>query len=441
MSRPAAVPPPTAPGPRPPRSVVVLGTGLAGLRTAAELREQGFDGELTVVGAEQIDPYDRPPLSKELFTRPEPLWLADEAYGKLSELATTWLRGHEAVGLDADDDGARVRLRPVDPGSAQSGADAGERGGDTVVEADVVVVATGARPAVRPTWHDALTLHDAEDAVRLRERLTPGSRLAIIGAGWIGAELATVATAAGVAVTVLEAEAGPLAHVLGRQVSELLVPWYDRAGIELRCGALVTATDGGSVALVDGSVVPADVVVAATGVRPSTSWLKNSLPLTARGALPVDLVGRVRGGPAGVRAVGDVTDRWSPRDGELPGAHWDGALSHPAALVADLLGQEPAARFTDPAPYVFSTQLGHELTVVGQVPAGGEVVLRGDPAGDEGWTALYVDGGGRLRAGFTVDRPRDVGPLRKALSAPQYPLLDPVAAGDAGVQLRKALSG
>ncbi|MEE6288124.1 FAD/NAD(P)-binding oxidoreductase [Georgenia sp. MJ173] len=418
---------------RPPvRRVVVVGSGLAGLRTAAELRGQGFDGELTVVSAELLAPYDRPPLSKELLSRPEPLWLAGEGYGELADLADHWLRGHEAVALDADDDGARLEVRAPDDGRTST------------LAADAVVVATGARPVRRPTWHGALHLHDAGDAARLREELAPGRRLTVIGAGWIGGELATVASAAGVEVTVLEAAPGPLAHVLGTEVSRLVAPWYPSAGITLCCTALVTATGPEGVQLDDGSRVAADVVVAAAGVRPATAWLGGTLPLTARGAVPVDLAGRVRGGPATVRAVGDVTDRWSPRDGELPGAHWDGALSYPAALVADLLGGDgPAGRQADPAPYVFSTQLGHELTVVGRVPTAGEVVLRGDPASGEGWTALYVapDDAGevRLRAGFTVDRPRDVGALRRALSAPEHSALDPVAAADPGLPLRKAL--
>ena len=457
VSHPArpSVPSPTAPTratpspARPPRSVVVLGTGLAGLRTAAELREQGFAGELTVVGVERLAPYDRPPLTKELFTRPEPVWLADEGYGDLEVLADRWLRGHEAVALEADDDGARVTVRPtVADGGAPLGPDVGLPGpdGELVLTADAVVVATGASPVRRPEWPGTLSLHDADDAARVRGLLRPGVRLVVIGGGWIGAELATVATAAGARVTVLEAAPAPLAHALGPEVARLLVPWYARAGIELRCGALVAATEPGAVVLDDGARVPADVVVAAAGVRPATGWLVGALPLTPRGAVPVDLAGRVLGGPRSVRAVGDVADRSSPRDGALPGAHWDGALSHPAALVADLLGRPAPTRSADPAPYVFSTQLGHELTVVGQVPvAGATVLLRGAPTGGEGWTALWTttddDGLPRLRAGFTVDRPRDVGALRKALSAAEHPRVDVVAAADPTVQLRRALTG
>ncbi len=410
-----------------PARVAVVGTGLAGLRTAAELRAQGFTGELIVVGAETRPPYDRPPLSKELFSRPEPLWLADEGYGQLPDLADELLVGHRAVALEADDDGARLAVSG--PGGARE------------VDADVVVVATGASPVVVPGWRDVTALHDPDDAAALRARLAAGGRLTVIGAGWIGAELASVAAARGVEVTVLEGGPAPLAHVLGPQVGALLAPWYAERGIELRCGATVAAADADGVVLADGTRVAGDVVVAAVGVRPSTGWLAGALPLTARGAVPVDLAGRVRGGPASVRAVGDCADRLSPRDGVVPGAHWDGALNHPAALDAELLGREEGPA-PDPAPYVFSTQLGRELTVVGHVPPGAEVVLRGEP-GAGPWTALYVvpdaEGAPRLRAGLTVDRPRDVGALRKALSAAEYPVLDVQAASTPTLQLRKTL--
>lgn len=414
--------------PRPPARVVVVGAGLAGLRTAAELRGRGFGGELTVVGAETRPPYDRPPLSKELFTRTEPLWLAGEGYGELPELADVLLTGHRAVALEADDDGARVTVH------GPSGA--------WELAADVVVVATGADPVRVPGWDGVATLHDPDDAARLRELLGPNTHLAVVGAGWIGAELATVAAEQGARVTVLEGGPVPLGHVLGPEVGRLLLPWYAAHGVELRCGAQVARAGAVGVELSDGGRVTADVVVAAVGVRPSTAWLAGAVPLTPRGAVPVDLGGRVRGGPASVRAVGDSADRYSPRDGVVPGAHWDGALNHPAALVADLLGTEDGD-LPDPAPYVFSTQLGHELTVVGQVPPGAELVLRGKP-GNGPWTALYVtrdpEGAPRLRAGFTVDRPRDVGPLRRALSAPHHPVVDVAAARDPRTQLRRALT-
>lgn len=392
----------------------------------AELRDQGFDGELIVVGAEPREPYDRPPLSKELLSRTEPLWLADEGYGRLGELADRVLLAHQAVSLDHADG---IVLEVAGPEQIHD------------LRADAAVVATGAHAWLPPEWLGVLQLHDAFDAERLREVMSTAEHLVVIGAGWIGAEVATVAATHGLRVTVLEAGPAPGWQALGTEVGGLLVPAYERHGIELRCGVQVVDVQPGQVDVVtaDGGaeVLRSDAVLAATGVRPATGWLTGSLPLTPRGAVPVDLAGRVLGGPAHVRAVGDCTDVHSPRDGTVPGAHWDTALTAPARLAADLLGHELPEPM-DPAPYVFSTQLGHELTLVGRLPSTPhEVVLRG-PVAEGAWTALYVQGD-RLHAGLTVDRPRDIGALRKALASPERPVVDLTAARDATTRLRRAL--
>ncbi|MHB1065398.1 MAG: NAD(P)/FAD-dependent oxidoreductase [Georgenia sp.] len=431
---------------RPPRSVCVVGAGLAGLRTVAELRARGFTGTVTVVGAEGLAPYDRPPLSKELFTRPSPVWLADEGYGDLDTLADRVLLARTAVELRADDDGAT--LTPAD----------GEE-----IRADVVVLAVGAHAIVPSGWTGALVLHEAPDAAALRAALRPGARLVVVGAGWIGAEIAGVAASRGVDVTVLEAAPTPLHRQIGGELGARTVPWYAAAGIDLRCGVEVRGVAGGAVTLSGGERLDADAVLVAVGARPATGWLAGAVPLTGRGAVPVDPGGRVVGGPASVRAVGDCADMTVPGLGLVPGGHWDGALTHPAALVTDLLGGRAAP---PAAAYVFSTQLGHDLTFVGVPTAQAELVLREDGAG---WTALFVElsdqdaggpdatgrpvagqpatgrpatGGpvtGRLTAGFTVDRPRDVGPLRKLLAGGARPVLDLDRAADPGVPLRKAV--
>ena len=410
----------------PPRSVLVVGAGLAGLRTAAELRAQGFTGRLTVVGAESRAPYDRPPLSKELFARTEPLWLAAQGYGDLGDLADLVLLGRRALRLAADDARARVTLAPAGAGAEET------------LEADVVVLAVGAAAARPPSWTHALTLHGADDAERLRAGLVPGARLVVVGAGWIGAEVAGQAARHGCEVTVVEAAPAPLHHQVGSLAGALTAPWYEAAGVELRCGRAVTAVRADAVALAAGAhepaeEVPADVVLAATGVRPATAWLAGALPLTARGAVPVDAAGRVTGGPGSVRAVGDCADMTTAVFGTVPGGHWDAALTHPTALVAALLGR-PAP--PTPVPYVFSTQLGHDLTLVGQPPDDAEIVVRGDVAA--GFTLLYLRGGDRLAAGLTADRPRDVTALRRLLAAGATPGLDLERATDPEVPLRRA---
>lgn len=436
------------PGPPPaPRSVVVVGAGIAGARTVLELRAQGFDGRVTLLGAEGVAPYDRPPLSKHLLDRPAPAWLADELGADALAAADEVRLGAPATGLAVDEDGVRVRTADGD------------------VAADAVVVATGAAAVRPPAWEQALTLHTAADAERLRAALgfphglpaggfadgggtgrSPDAprRLVVVGAGWVGAEVATVAAAAGVDVTVVEAREAPLMTALGAEVGALTAPWFARAGVRLRTGASVAAVEPGAVRLADGTVLPADAVLAAVGARPATGWLAGALPLEADGSVAVDERHAPVGGSWRVRVVGDAARRRSARHGWVPGGHWDAALRGPAVAVAGLLGRE--ATESDLAPYVFSTQLGHELALYGLPAAGDEVVLRGDPAAEDGWTALwFAPGGGpatgTLTAVFAVDRPRDVGGARRLLAGAALPVLDRARAADPAVPLAKALAG
>lgn len=420
--------------------VLILGAGLAGLRTAAELRERGFTGHLTVAGAEPLAPYDRPPLSKHLFDRPGPSYLSADGLGDLDSLADEVLLGYRATALR--------------PGEAMAEVELTGPSGTRILRADVVVLALGAH-AINPWPETALTLHSAEDAARLREGLGDGGRLVVVGAGWIGAEVAGQAASRGCEVTVLEAGPAPLARQLGAPVGQRTVPWYAGAGVDLRLATAVREVNapGGSRPrvkqgsgsrriLTDAGSFDADVVLAAMGVRPATEWLEDVLPLTHR-ALPVDAVGRITGGPASVRAVGDCVVTSTPEFGAIPGGHWDQALTQPAGLAAGLLGQDVSAVA---APYVFSTQFGHELAMVGQPGPAARLLERGWTEGSDtgaGWTALYVDGPAeapRLLAGFTAGRPRDVGALRRLLAGGARPVLDPELAADPQVPLKKAIS-
>lgn len=406
--------------------MVVVGAGLAGARTVLELRAQGFTGRVTVLGAEPVAPYDRPPLSKHLLDRPAPAWLADELGADALALADEVHLGTPATGLDLTGPGVGVRTA------------------DGAVAADAAVLATGAAAVRPPAWPTALTLHTAADADRLRSALgggrTAGVRLVVIGAGWVGAEVATVAAAAGVDVTVVEAREAPLGTVLGAAVGALTVPWYAPAGVRLRTGVAVAAVEARAVTLADGEVLPADVVLAAVGARPATGWLADALPLGPDGSVRVDEGHAPVGGPASVRVVGDAATRRSARHGWVPGGHWDAALRGPATAVAGLLGHEPAE--PDPAPYVFSTQLGHELALHGLPGADDDLLLRGDPAGGTGWSALwFAPGSDRLTAVFSVDRPRDVGGARRLFSGPALPVLDRDGAADPDVPLARTRAG
>ncbi len=392
----------------------MVGGGLAGLRTLAELRGQGFSGQLTWVGAEPTPAYDRPPLSKELLSRVEPLWLAEDLDHNHAALADAVHLGRTATGL------RRVGSELV------VSTDAGE------LVADAVVAATGSVP-VRP-WPDAVALHDAADAEHLRAQVRPGRHVVIIGAGWIGAEVAGVAAGAGLRVTVLEAGSAPLWRQLGDVAGERTREWYATAGVELRTDVVVTDVTGGEVRLDDGSTVTGDVVLSAVGVRPATAWLDSAVPLLASGHVATSRSGRTD--TAGIWAVGDVALRSTLHFGPVPGGHWFAALRDPALAAADMLGHP--LPLTEAAPEVFSDQLGHHLEVIGRLvrddEPGAQRVLR---RAEHGWTELHVSGQALVGA-VVVDLPREVAAVRKLLRGESLPRLDLTLAADPATPLRAA---
>jgi 3-phenylpropionate/trans-cinnamate dioxygenase ferredoxin reductase component len=445
-----------------------VGAGLAGAQTVAALRHHGFTGRVTILGAEGVPPYDRPPLSKELFTRREPTWLADDIGVDVTVLADEALLDDPAVDLEPDPEQVTVTTR------------SGRR-----VVADVAVLALGSEPLRPAGWESALTLHTADDAAHLRDRLTPGTRLVTIGAGWIGAELAGVATKAGCEVTVLEAAQTPLERQLGAEVGGHLARWYSDAGATLLTGAQVTEVSEGAVVLADGRRVEGDLVLAAVGARPATAWLKGTLPLDPRGSIRVNSAGRVApptvAAPSGTSghlplkalrrlyAVGDCATRDSTVFGPVPGGHWSAALHDPEPTVRAILGVDEMPAEPQPvrellglapvpqhAPYVFSQQLGHDLALFGTPSPFHEVVYRGDPgggeSGHEGWIALYLETtagphrtsaeGHRLatvRAVLVVDAPREVGQVRKLMNRAEVLHVDVDVATDPGRRLRDAV--
>src|SRR5215468_9257201 len=223
--------------------VVIAGAGLAGLRTAEELRGRGYPGAITMVGSERWPPYDRPPLTKKFMT------------GQLDD--TTLAADPAALGLD-------LRL-----GETATGLDGGVLSTDRGEHAfDALVLATGSVPVGLPGNAGRRFLRTFDDACALRDALLPGTRLAVVGAGWIGAELATAAAARGCTVTVVEAAAAPLAGAIGAEVGAATAPWYGQAGIELRLGQAVESVRDGGLALAGGGWLAADMIVTAVGVKP-----------------------------------------------------------------------------------------------------------------------------------------------------------------------------
>jgi 3-phenylpropionate/trans-cinnamate dioxygenase ferredoxin reductase subunit len=344
--------------------VVIAGAGLAGLRTAEELRAKGYTGAITMIGAELWPPYDRPPLTKKFMTgeiddtslRPD-----------MGALETELHLGEAAVGLR---DGA---LR----------TDQGER------RFDALVVTTGAAPVRLPGRGPQRVLRTIDDARALRSALRPGVRLAVIGAGWIGAELATTAAQRGCQVTVVEAAPMPLAAALGAEVGSRTVPWYAAAGVDLRLGQPVESVEPGGLALRGGGWLGADEIVTAVGVRPEVAWVAGSGVLLDNG---VAVDEGLRASAPGVFAAGDCAAFASRRyRRRLRVEHWDNALHAPAVVAANILGGDE--RY-DPVPYFWSEQFGRMVQYAGHHTGADRLVWRGDPDGRD-WSACWLAGPGR----------------------------------------------
>ncbi|MFB6936755.1 NAD(P)/FAD-dependent oxidoreductase [Streptomyces chartreusis] len=375
------------------RSVVVAGAGMAGVQTAVALREQGFTGTVTLIGAEPHQPYDRPPLSKAV--------LLGKAEGSAFDV------DFESLGIDLrlgrEVLGVRVADRELD-------TEAGP------VPYDVLVLATGAEPIRLPGVEGVPGVHllrTLDDAERLRPVLARQHDVVVVGAGWIGAEFATAAREAGCAVTVVEAADRPLAGALPAEVAAPMAAWYADSGAVLRTNTRVAGVEPGAVILDDGSRVPAGAVVVGIGARPATAWLAGSgIELGAHGEVVAD--DRLRTSVQDVYAVGDCASFPSGRYGErLLVHHWDNALQGPRTVAADILGQTPAVY--DPVPYFWSEQFGRFVQYAGHHAAADTTLWRGDPSGPA-WSVCWLRDD-RLVALLAVGRPRDLAQGRRLIEA------------------------
>jgi 3-phenylpropionate/trans-cinnamate dioxygenase ferredoxin reductase component len=390
-----------------PERIVLAGGGLAGLRTLEVLRARGYSGAVTLVGAEKRPPYDRPPLSKRVM---------------LGELADTTLRE------DLDGLGGEVRLGEtatgLEPGLLRT--DQGEH------RFDRLVLATGATPVALPGSGPQRFLRTLDDALTLRELLRPGLRLAIVGAGWIGAELATAAAARGCRVTVVEAAAAPLTAAVGAEIGALTADWYAAAGVELRLGQPVESVEPGGLALAGGGWLAADEIVTAVGVRPEVGWLNGS-GIALDNGVAVDA--QLRTSVPGVFAAGDCMAFWSLRyRRRLRFEHWDVALRSPDVVAGNLLGGTDAY---DPVPYFWSEQFGRMIQYVGFHGAADRMILRGDPA-ERRWAACWL-AGDHLVALLTVNFPRDLAQGRRVIESGTP--VDAARLSDPAVMIRNAVTG
>ncbi|WP_405711833.1 MULTISPECIES: NAD(P)/FAD-dependent oxidoreductase [unclassified Streptomyces] len=399
--------------------VVVVGAGMAGVQTAVALRELGFTGPVTLIGAEPHQPYDRPPLSKAVLL------------GKAEDSAFDI--DFEALDIDLQ---LGREVTGVRPGAHELDTPSGP------VPYDSLVIATGAEPVVLPGTEGVPGVHllrTLDDAARLRPVLDQQHGVVVVGAGWIGAEFATAARAAGCAVTVVEAADRPLAGAMPAEVAAPMAAWYAEIGAELLTGARVESVEPGRVILADGRTVPAGAVVVGIGARPATGWLTGSgIALGPDGSVTADAA--LRTSAPDVYAVGDCASFPSARYGErLLVHHWDNALQGPRTAAANIVqaaaGEAPEPVTYDPVPYFWSEQFDRFVQYAGHHGSADTLLWRGDPAGPA-WSVCWLRDD-VLVAVLAVGRPRDLAQGRKLIEAGAR--LDPVRAADPSVPLKSAI--
>jgi NADPH-dependent 2,4-dienoyl-CoA reductase/sulfur reductase-like enzyme len=358
--------------------VAVVGASLAGLRAVEAMREGGYDGRITVIGAEDHLPYDRPPLSKQVLAgswEPDATILAPVG-ASIDGLEAEWRLGHPAAGLDLAD--RRVDLA----------------GGDSV-RFDGLVIATGAsvrRLPGQPDLPGIHTLRTLDDCLALKADLdaTP-QRVVVVGAGFIGAEVASTARQKGLDVTLLEALAVPLERALGAVVGAVCADVHRDHGVDVR---LSTGVDGfvgtdriEGVTLSDGTTVEADVVVVGVGVAPNTDWLAGSGLALDNGVVCDETCLAA----PGVVAAGDVA-RWPNRrfDEVMRVEHWDNAQEQGAHAARRLLhGDGPGAEPYEPVPWFWSDQYDRKLQLAGRSGPDDEMVVVDGSLEERRFVALY----------------------------------------------------
>lgn len=378
--------------------VVVVGASLAALRATEALRREGFSGQLTVVGEEPHEPYDRPPLSKEYLAKGvdrSALALRKQGY---EELDITWRLGTRAHSLD-------VEARTIGVG-------------EEFLAFDGLVIATGAHPRSLPTapaLPGVHTLRTVEDADLIATDLEHGARLCVIGAGFIGAEVAATARARGNAVTVLEALPQPMVRGVGPVIGAVLAELHRSQGVDLRLGVGVDSITGDGrverVHLVDGSTVQCDVVLIAIGAVPTTQWLEGSA-LTLENGVVCDATLRAA---SGIVAAGDVC-RWpNPAfDDELMRIeHWTNAAEQGTHAARSLLAGDAAAPFAS-IPFVWSDQYDVKIQSAGRFGGEDRMEITHGSVSERRFTAIF-ERAGRISGVLGFSMPRRVMQFRKMI--------------------------
>jgi 3-phenylpropionate/trans-cinnamate dioxygenase ferredoxin reductase subunit len=378
--------------------VVIAGGGLAAQRCTETLRAKGYDGPIRIVCAEPHPPYDRPPLSKELLAGDLPAEaVALRPRDWYEERGVDLLLGTRAEGLDlATRDlvvSGRRRLRY-----------------------DSLLIATGSRARTLPLlegYSNVGVLRTLDDALALHRGLTPGARLAIVGAGFIGLEVAATARKLGAEVAIVEALEAPLAGILGTRLGSWFAELHRSEGASVLLGAVVDGVRGRrrvrELELADGRTIECDQVLVGVGVDPETRWLEGT-GLDAHG-VRVDPEGRT---PApDVYAAGDVACPYDPALARhVRSDHWEPAARQGTAAARAMLGLEPART---PLPSFWSDQHGVRVQYVGRAEDADRIAIDGDLAGRD-FEALFTKDGAPVAA-LLVGRPRALADARRRVQA------------------------
>lgn len=381
--------------------IVVVGASLAGLRAVETLRDRGFDGALTLIGDEPHRPYDRPPLSKQVI---QGTWEPEQALFRRKD-------GYDALALDM-----RLGMRAT---SVDLRARRVMLAGGTFADYNRLIIATGARvrtlPGIAPRA-GLLVLRSLDDAIALRSELTNAPRVAIVGAGFIGLEVAASCRARGLQVTVIESLPVPLSPALGPAFCEMVEAMHRDHGVDLRTGVAVTDVFGEShvagVALSNGSRIEADVVVVGIGVTPNTEWLEDS-GLTLDNGIVCNGFGEAA---PHVYAAGDVARVANLWHGDSPRIeHWTNAVEQAVHAAENALAGPAASTTFTSVPYFWSDQYDRKIQFIGRARPHDEMVIVDGSLRDRRLTALYRRGD-RVVACLAVNQPLALIKYRKLIA-------------------------
>jgi 3-phenylpropionate/trans-cinnamate dioxygenase ferredoxin reductase subunit len=385
----------------PDATVAIIGASLAGLRAAEQFRRDGHTGPLILIGEEPHRPYDRPPLSKQFLGGS---WDRDR------------IRHRVTASFDTVDLRLGRRATALEPDAGRIALDDG-----TAVHFDAALIATGVRPRVLPGTdglrrvHTLRTLDDSEAIMADAAAVSSRAEVVVIGAGFIGAEVAATLHQQGAQVTIVEALATPFARVLGEQIGEITAQLPAQAGVTLRTGIGVAGiSESGTrllVALTDGTSLPADSVVVGIGSVPATEWLQDSGLSIANG---VETDERLLAAP-NIAVAGDVANWHYPTLGHrVRVEHWTHAADSAVSAARNLVAGSAAAAAYDPVLFFWSDQYDSRIQVLGHPDADDDVALVSGSVAEGKVLALYHRGG-RLSAVFGINQPRQVMAFRALL--------------------------